>query len=159
MAGNGIRVTVIGQLTADPELRKTKSGVSVASFSIASNERSFDSESQRFVDGDATFVRCSYWRDGGENFAESNEKGNRVIATGYLRQNDYTDREGVERTSLELVVEEAGPSNQFATTEYSKRKGNGNKSSASKTKTKAKAGASTRASSGSDDESDDDFDF
>ncbi|MEV0869363.1 single-stranded DNA-binding protein [Brachybacterium paraconglomeratum] len=155
MAGNGIRTTVIGQLTADPELRKTKSGISVASFTLASNERSYDSESQRWVDGDATFVRCSYWRDGGENFAESNEKGNRIIATGYLKQNDYTDREGVERTSLELVVEEAGPSNQFATIEYSKRKGNGNKSSASKTKTKAKAGAS----SGSDDESDDDFDF
>lgn len=157
MAGNGITVTVIGQLTADPELRHTKSGIPVASFTLASNERSYDADSQRFVDGEATFLRCSFWREGGENFAESNERGNRIIATGYLKQNDYTDREGVERSSLELVVDEAGPSNKFATTEYSKRKGNGNKSSSSKTK--AKAGASTKASSTSDDESDDDFDF
>lgn len=159
MAGNGFMNTVIGQLTADPELRHTKSGIPVASFTLASNERSYDADSQRFVDGDATFLRCSFWREGGENFAESNEKGNRIIATGYLKQNDYTDREGVERSSLELVVDEAGPSNKFATTEYSKRKGNGNKSSSSKTKTKVKAGASAKASSASDDESDDDFDF
>ena len=145
--------TIVGQLTADPELRHTKKKVAVASFSIAHNERFFDKETEEWVDGDPTFVRCSYWREPGENFAESHEKGDRVILIGKFKQNDFTDKDGNERSTLELNVEEAGPSNKFATTTATRRKGNGNKA-----KPKAKASASAKADSGNDD-SDDDFDF
>lgn len=158
MASNGTYVTVIGRLTADPELRHTKSNIAVASFSVASNERTYDKESGEWVDGDATFTRCSYWREPGENFAESHEKGARVILVGQLKQNNYTDREGNERSTIELVVEEAGPSNRFATTTSTPRKGNGNKASGSKERSKAKAGASSKASADTAD-TDDDFDF
>lgn len=149
--------TVVGQLTANPELRHTKkNGIPVASFTIAHNDRIFDRDSEEWVDGDPTFVRCSYWREPGENFAESHEKGDRVILIGKFKQNDFTDKDGNERSTLELSVEEAGPSNKFATTTATRRKGNGNKSSSSKSK--AKAGVSAKAGSASED-ADDDFDF
>ncbi|GAA1490976.1 single-stranded DNA-binding protein [Brachybacterium sacelli] len=150
--------TVRGQLTAEPELRHTKTNIPVASFTIAHNDRTFDKESGEWVDGDPTFVRCSYWREAGENFAESHEKGDRVIAFGSLKQNDFTDKDGNDRSNLELRVEEAGPSNKYATTTTTRRKGNGNKSSAPKSKAKANAGASSKAESSSED-ADDDFDF
>lgn len=150
-------VTVVGQLTADPELRHTKKNIPVASFSVAHNDRTFDRETEEWVDGEPTFVRASYWRESGENFAESHSKGDRVILVGKLKQNDFTDKDGNERSTLELIVEEAGPSNKFATTTATRRKGNGNRS-ASKSAPKAKASASVKA--GSDDAgSDDDFDF
>jgi len=147
-------VTFVGQLTADPELRHTKKKLPVASFTIARNDRFFDRDSEEWVDGDPTFLRCSYWRESGENFAESHEKGDRVIVIGKLQQNEFTDKEGNERITLELNVEEAGPSNKFATTTATRRKGNGNKS-----KSKATAKASAKADSGDDDSGDDDFDF
>lgn len=147
--------TVVGQLTADPELRHTKkNGIPVASFTIAHNDRIFDRDSEEWVDGDPTFVRCSYWREPGENFAESHEKGDRVILIGKFKQNDFTDKDGNERSTLELSVEEAGPSNKFATTTATRRKGNGNK-----TKTKTKTSASAKADSSDDTSGDDDFDF
>ena len=150
-------VTVVGQLTADPELRHTKKNIPVASFSVAHNDRIFDKESEEWVDGEPTFVRASYWRESGENFAESHSKGDRVILVGKLKQNDFTDKDGKERSTLELIVEEAGPSNKFATTTATRRKGNGNRT-ASKSAPKAKASASVKA--GADDAgSDDDFDF
>ena len=149
-------VTIIGQLTADPELRHTKKNIPVASFSVAQNDRSFDKESEEWVDGDPTFVRCSYWRESGENFAESHEKGDRVILVGKLKQNDFTDKDGNDRSTHELHGEAAGPSTKFATTTAMRRKGNGNKSASSKPK--AKAAASAKAGSGSED-ADDDFDF
>src|SRR5699024_6980616 len=105
-------------------------------------------------DGEPTFLRCSLWREHGENFAESHEKGDRVIVVGKLQQNEFTDKEGNERTTLELNVEEAGPALRFATAEVTRRKGNGNR-----TKSKAKATASAKAGSGDDDSGDDDFDF
>ncbi|WP_263310281.1 single-stranded DNA-binding protein [Brachybacterium atlanticum] len=148
-------VTVIGQLTADPELRHTKKNIPVASFTIAHNDRIFDKESEEWVDGEPTFVRCSYWREAGENFAESNEKGGRVFVVGKLKQNNFTDKDGNERSSIELIVEEGGPSNKFATTTATRRKGNGNRAGA---KPKAKATASVAAETG-DGGSDDDFDF
>ena len=149
--------TFVGQLTADPELRHTKKKIAVASFTIARNDRYFDKESEEWVDGDPTFLRCSLWREYGENFAESHEKGDRVIVIGKLQQNEFTDKEGNERITLELNVEEAGPALRFATAEVTRRKGNGNKSGASKPK--AKASASAKADSGDDDSGDDDFDF
>lgn len=148
-------VTVVGQLTADPELRHTKKNIPVASFSVAHNDRTFDRETEEWVDGEPTFVRASYWREPGENFAESHSKGDRVILVGKLKQNDFTDKEGNERSTLELNVEEAGPSNKFATTTATRRKGNGNRTAS---KPKAKASASVKADAG-DGGSDDDFDF
>ena len=147
-------VTFVGQLTADPELRHTKKKVPVASFTIARNDRFFDRESEEWVDGDPTFLRCSLWREYGENFAESVGKGDRVFVIGKLQQNEVTDKEGNERTTLELNVEEAGPALRFATAEVARRKGNGNK-----TKSKVKASVSVKADSGDDDSGDDDFDF
>src|SRR5690625_806726 len=120
-------VTFVGQLTADPELRHTKKKIAVASFTIARNDRYFDKDSEEWVDGDPTFLRCSLWREYGENFAESHEKGDRVIVVGKLQQNEFTDKEGNERITLELNVEEAGPALRFATAEVTRRKGNGNK--------------------------------
>src|SRR5699024_8319843 len=150
-------VTFVGQLTADPELRHTKKKVPVASFTIARNDRSFDKESEEWVDGEPTFLRCSLWREYGENFAESVGKGDRVFVIGKLQQNEFTDKEGNERITLELNVEEAGPALRFATAEVTRRKGNGNKTKP-KEKAPAKASVSAKAGSG-DDGSDDDFDF
>lgn len=148
-------VTVVGQLTADPELRHTKKNIPVASFSVAHNDRIFDRETEEWVDGEPTFVRASYWREPGENFAESHSKGDRVILVGKLKQNDFTDKDGNERSTLELNVEEAGPSNKLATTTATRRKGNGNRT-ASKSRANASASVKADADAGG---SDDDFDF
>src|SRR5690625_1251229 len=150
-------VTFIGQLTADPELRHTKKKVPVASFSIAYNDRFFDRDSEEWVDGEPTFLRCWLWREYGENFAEAVSKGDRVVVTGKLQQNELTDKDGNERITLELNVEEAGPALRFATAEVTRRKGNGNKPKGT-SKAPAKASVSAKAGSG-DDGSDDDFDF
>ncbi|MGQ4548277.1 single-stranded DNA-binding protein [Dermabacteraceae bacterium P13077] len=114
MAGETL-VTVVGNLTADPELRFTQTGVAVASFTVASTPRSFDKQRNEWVDGDALFLRCNVWRDVAENVAESLEKGARVIVQGNLRQRSYQDKEGNNRTSLELEVSEIGPSLRYAT--------------------------------------------
>lgn len=112
---NDTQITVVGNLTADPELRFTQSGVAVASFTIASTPRTFDRQSNEWKDGEALFLRCSIWRDAAENVAESLEKGSRVVAQGRLKQRSFTDREGNNRTSIELDVDEIGPSLRYAT--------------------------------------------
>lgn len=117
---NDTVITVIGNLTADPELRFTQSGVAVASFTIASTPRTFDRQSNEWKDGEALFLRCSIWRDAAENVAESLEKGSRVVAQGRLKQRSFTDREGNNRTSIELDVDEVGPSLKYATAKPSK---------------------------------------
>lgn len=117
---NDTTITVIGNLTADPELRFTQSGVAVASFTIASTPRTFDKQSNEWKDGEALFMRCSIWRDAAENVAESLEKGSRVIAQGRLKQRSFTDREGHQRTSIELDVDEIGPSLKYATAKPNK---------------------------------------
>lgn len=117
---NDTVITVIGNLTADPELRFTQSGIAVASFTIASTPRTFDKQSNEWKDGEALFLRCSLWRDAAENVAESLEKGSRVIAQGRLKQRSYTDREGNQRTSIELDVDEIGPSLKYATAKANK---------------------------------------
>ena len=119
MAGDTV-ITVVGNLTADPELRFTQSGVAVASFTIASTPRVFDRQSGEWKDQEALFLRCSVWRDAAENVAESLEKGSRVIAQGRLKQRSYTDREGNNRTSVELDVDEIGPSLRYATAKPTK---------------------------------------
>ncbi|HLU29292.1 MAG TPA: single-stranded DNA-binding protein [Glycomyces sp.] len=112
---NDTVITVIGNLTADPELRFTQSGVAVASFTIASTPRTFDRQANEWKDGEALFLRCSIWRDAAENVAESLEKGSRVVAQGRLKQRSFTDREGQNRTTIELDVDEIGPSLRYAT--------------------------------------------
>ena len=109
MAGETI-LPIVGNLTADPELRFTPSGAAVANFTIASTPRTFDKAKNEFVDGDTLFMRCSIWREAAENVAESLTKGMRVIAQGRLVQRSYETREGEKRTVVELQVDEIGPS-------------------------------------------------
>src|ERR1700712_3304811 len=114
MAGETI-ITVVGNLTADPELRFTPSGAALASFTIASTPRSFDRNTNEWKDGEALFLRCSLWRQAAENVAESLQKGMRVVVTGRLKQRSYDTKEGEKRTVIELEVEEIGPSLKYAT--------------------------------------------
>ena len=107
-------LTVVGNLTADPELRFTQAGVAVANFTVAQTPRSFDKARNEYVDGDTLFLRCSIWRESAENVTESLTKGMRVIATGRLVQRSYETREGEKRTVLELQVDEIGPSLRYA---------------------------------------------
>lgn len=109
MAGD-TTLTIVGNLTADPELRFSPSGVAVADFTIASTPRRFDKTANEWKDGETLFVRCSIWREAAENVAESLRKGMRVIAVGNLVQRSWEDRDGNKRTSVELQVEEVGPS-------------------------------------------------
>ena len=111
MAGDTI-ITVVGNLTADPELRFTPSGAAVANFTVASTPRIFDRQSNEWKDGDALFMRCSIWREAAENVAESLTRGSRVIVQGRLKQRSYETREGEKRTVVELEVDEIGPSLQ-----------------------------------------------
>ena len=109
MAGDTV-ITVIGNLTADPELRWTQSGAAVADFTVASTPRTFDRNAGEWRDGDTLFMRCSVWRDTAENVAESLRKGMRVIVQGRLTQRSYDTQQGERRTVVELQVDEVGPS-------------------------------------------------
>src|SRR5690625_6086961 len=106
---NDTVITVIGNLTADPELRFTQSGIAVASFTIASTPRMFDRQANEWRNGKALVLRCSNWRDPAENVTETMGKGTRVIAKGRLMQSSCTDREGNNRTTTELDVDKTGP--------------------------------------------------
>ncbi len=119
MAGETI-ITVVGNLTADPELRYTQNGLPVANFTIASTPRTFDRASGEWKDGEALFLRASVWRDFAEHVAGSLTKGSRVIASGRLKQRSYQDREGNNRTSIELEVDEIGPSLRYATAQVTR---------------------------------------
>ncbi|MGH8860039.1 MAG: single-stranded DNA-binding protein [Jatrophihabitantaceae bacterium] len=119
MAGETI-ITVVGNLTADPELRFTPSGAAVASFTIASTPRTFDRNTSEWKDGEALFLRCSIWRQAAENVAESLTRGMRVIASGRLKQRSYETREGEKRTVIELDVDELGPSLKYASAKVNK---------------------------------------
>jgi single-strand DNA-binding protein len=114
MAGETV-ITVVGNLTGDPELRFTPSGAAVANFTIASTPRQFDRQANEWKDGDTLFLNCSIWRQAAENVAESLQKGMRVVAQGRLKQRSYETREGEKRTVVELDVEEVGPSLKYAT--------------------------------------------
>jgi len=124
MAGETV-ITVVGNLTADPELRYTQSGRAVANFTIASTPRSFDRESNQWKDGEALFLRASCWAEFAEHVASSLTKGSRVIAQGRLIQRSYQDREGNNRTSIELQVDEIGPSLRYATAAVTRAAGGG----------------------------------
>lgn len=120
MAGETI-IAVVGNLTADPELRSTKNGRSVAGFTIASTPRTFDRQSQQWVDGDALFLRCSAWGDLAEHCANSLAKGMRVVAQGRLTQHSWEDEQHQKRSSVELQVDEIGPSLRYATAQVAQR--------------------------------------
>ena len=124
MAGETI-ITVVGNLTADPELRYTQSGLAVANFTIASTPRTFDRQANDWKDGEALFLRASCWREFAEHVAGSLTKGSRVIATGRLKQRSYDDREGNKRTAIELEVDEIGPSLRYATAQVTRAPGGG----------------------------------
>ena len=124
MAGDTV-ITLIGNLTADPELRFTPSGAAVANFTVASTPRIFDRQTNEWKDGEALFLRASVWRDFAEHVAGSLTKGMRVIAQGRLRQRSYQDREGNQRTSIELEVDEIGPSLRYATAQVTRAASNG----------------------------------
>ncbi|MEA1264182.1 single-stranded DNA-binding protein [Microbacterium sp. STF-2] len=121
---NETNITVVGNLTADPELRYTQNGLPVVNFTIASTPRNFDRTAQEWKDGDALFLRASCWREFAEHVAGSLTKGMRVIATGRLRQRTYQDREGSQRTAIELEVDEIGPSLRYATAQVTRTASN-----------------------------------
>ncbi|MDQ1111873.1 single-strand DNA-binding protein [Microbacterium testaceum] len=125
MAGETV-ITVVGNLTADPELRYTQNGLPVANFTIASTPRTFDRQANEWKDGEALFLRASVWREFAEHVAGSLTKGSRVIASGRLKQRSYQDREGNNRTSIELEVDEIGPSLRYATAQVTRAAGGGN---------------------------------
>ncbi|MGK5110774.1 MULTISPECIES: single-stranded DNA-binding protein [unclassified Geodermatophilus] len=135
MAGDTV-ITVIGNLTSDPELRWTPSGAAVASFTIASTPRTLDRQTQEWKDGDALFLRCSVWRQAAENVAESLTRGSRVMAQGRLKQRSFETKEGEKRSVIELEVDEIGPSLRYATTTVTKT---------------ARSGGSSGGGSGADD--------
>ncbi len=119
MAGE-TNMTVVGNLTADPELRFTPSGAAVANFTVASTPRKFNAQTNQWEDMDALFMRCNIWRQAAENVAESLTRGSRVVVTGRLRQRSYDTKEGEKRTVVELEVDEIGPSLKYATAKVNK---------------------------------------
>lgn len=119
MAGD-TTITVIGNLTDDPELRFTPNGAAVAKFRVASTPRFFDKTTNEWKDGEPLFLACNLWRDAAEHVAESLQRGARVIVTGRLRQRSYDTREGEKRTVIELEVDEIGPSLRYATAKVQK---------------------------------------
>ena len=119
MAGE-TTITVVGNLTDDPELRFTPSGAAVAKFRIASTPRTMDRQSNEWKDGEPLFLACNVWRDAAEHVAESLQRGARVIVQGRLRQRSYETREGEKRTVYELEVDEIGPSLRYATVKVQK---------------------------------------
>ncbi|ANJ28573.1 single-stranded DNA-binding protein [Agromyces aureus] len=123
MAGETI-ITVVGNLTADPELRYTQGGLAVANFTIASTPRTFDRQANEWKDGEALFLRASCWREFAEHVAGSLTKGSRVIATGRLKQRSYETKEGEKRTSMELEIDEIGPSLRYATASITRAQSN-----------------------------------
>lgn len=124
MAGETV-ITIVGNLTADPELRTTRNGGTVANFSIAATPRVFDKQSNQWVDGDALFLRCTAWRDLANHCAQSLGKGMRVIAQGRLQQRSYQAQDGSNRTVIELQVDEIGPSLKYATAQVQKMQSGG----------------------------------
>lgn len=124
MAGETL-ITVIGNLTNDPELRFTPGGDAVANFTIASTPRTFDRNSNEWKDGEALFLRSSVWRESAENVAESLTKGMRVIASGFLKQRSY-EKDGEKRTVIEFEVQEIGPSLKYANAKVNRTQRSGN---------------------------------
>ena len=124
MAGDTL-ITLVGNLTGDPELRFTPSGAAVANFTVASTPRAFDRQSNEWKDGDTMFLNCSVWRQAAENVSETLTKGMRVIVQGRLKSRSYDDRDGNKRTVFEVEVDEVGPSLRYATAVVTRATGGG----------------------------------
>jgi single-strand DNA-binding protein len=124
MAGE-TTITLVGNLTADPELRFTPSGAAVANFTVASTPRNFDRNTNEWRDGDAMFLNCAVWRQAAENVAESLQKGMRVIVQGRLKSRSYETREGERRTVFEIDVDEIGPALKYATAKVNRNASGG----------------------------------
>ncbi|MEW2459838.1 single-stranded DNA-binding protein [Microbacterium sp. K41] len=151
MAGETV-ITVVGNLTADPELRYTQNGLPVANFTIASTPRTFDKATDAYKDGDALFLRASVWREFAEHVAGSLTKGMRVIAQGRLRQRSYQDREGNQRTAIELEVDEIGPSLRYATAQVTRAaRPEGGQADRGRTETATDTGWATTPAGGAQD--------
>ncbi|SEL71332.1 single-stranded DNA-binding protein [Rhodococcus maanshanensis] len=150
MAGDTV-ITVIGNLTADPELRFTPAGAAVANFTVASTPRTFDRQSNEWKDGEALFMRCNIWREAAENVAESLTRGSRVIVSGRLKQRSYETREGEKRTVMELEVDEIGPSLKYATAKVNKASRGGGGGGGGFGSSGGSGGGRPAASSGGDD--------
>jgi single-strand DNA-binding protein len=118
-------LTIVGNLTADPELRYTQNGLPVVNLTIASTPRVFDRASNEFKDGETLFMRCSAWREMAEHIAGSLTKGTRVVAQGNLKQKSYETKEGEKRTTVELEIDEIGPSLRYATAQVTRAAGGG----------------------------------
>ena len=112
---NETTICVSGNIVSDPELRFLPNGAAVANLTIASTPRTFDKQANEWVDGETLFLRASVWREAAENVAGSLTKGMRVIVQGRLKSRSYETKEGERRTSMELEVEEIGPSLKYAT--------------------------------------------
>ena len=123
MALGDIQVSFIGNLTSDPELRFTASGVAVANFTVACTPRTLDKNTNEWKDGETTFLRCQVWRQYAENVAESLTRGTRVMVTGRLKQRSYETKEGEKRTSLDVEVDDIGPVLRNATAKITKSAG------------------------------------
>ena len=124
MAGETV-ITVVGNITADPELRFTANGAAVANFTVASTPRTFDRQTSEWKDGETLFLRCSAWREMAENVAETLSRGTRVIAQGRLRSRTFDTKEGERRTVFELDVDEVGPSLRYASASVTKNERSG----------------------------------
>jgi single-strand DNA-binding protein len=120
MAAGDTSITIIGNLTRDPELRYTPTGQAVASFAVAATPRFLDKNTNEWKDGDSLFLNCSVWRQAAENAAESLQRGMRVIVSGRLRQRSYETKEGEKRTVVEVEVDEVGPSLRYASAKVTK---------------------------------------
>ncbi len=127
MAGDTI-VTVVGNITSDPELRFLQGGAAVASFTIASTPRAFDRQTNEWKDGETLFLRASIWREAAENVTETLTKGTRVIAQGRLKSRSYETKEGEKRTSMELEIDEIGPSLKYASAKVTRKSNSGGSS-------------------------------
>ncbi len=149
MAGETI-ITVVGNLTADPELRYTQNGLAVANFTIASTPRNYDRASNEWKDGEALFLRASVWREFAEHVAGSLTKGARVIATGRLKQRSYETKEGEKRTSIELEVDEIGPSLRYATASITRAASSGGRGADDAWAPAASAGVAPASAAGAD---------
>jgi single-strand DNA-binding protein len=157
MAGDTV-ITIIGNITGDPELRFTPSGAAVANFTVASTPRQFDRTSNEWKDGETLFMRCSVWRDAAENVAESLQRGTRVLVSGRLKSRSYETKEGEKRTVIELDVDEVGPSLKYATAKVNRtQRGSGgggfnagNQSAQSSGQNAPSGGASTQGTAAVD---------
>ena len=118
-------ITVVGNLTAAPELKYVGSGTAVASFTVASTPREKNKQTGEWEDGEPMFVRCSVWRDYAENVTESLAKGMRVVVHGRLQVRSYQRKDGSQGTSIEMQVDEVGPSLRYATAQVTRTNGSG----------------------------------